>query len=116
MKNPTLPHSQTQKKQKLAPQTACWAFTLARMKVLFSESIRPGPTTLQIWRQKHTGPTHEHVRSKFQCVTMNVILAPESPNTIAPNLHPPYPGTSFNSQSHFTSPWPWRLRNFILVT
>jgi hypothetical protein len=23
MKNPTLPHSQTQKKQKLSPQTAC---------------------------------------------------------------------------------------------
>jgi hypothetical protein len=23
MKNPTLPHSQTQKKQKLAPQTVC---------------------------------------------------------------------------------------------
>ncbi len=38
-------------------------------------------------------PTHEHVRSKCQCVTMNVILAPESPNTISPNLHPPHPGT-----------------------
>ncbi len=39
MKNPTLPHSQTRKKQKLSPQTACWAFTLARMKVLFSKLL-----------------------------------------------------------------------------
>ncbi len=39
MKNLTLPHSQTQKKQKLAPQTACWAFTLAHMKVLFSKLL-----------------------------------------------------------------------------
>ncbi len=39
MKNPTPTHSQTQKKQKLAPQTACWAFTLARMKVLFSKLL-----------------------------------------------------------------------------
>jgi hypothetical protein len=39
MKNPTLPHSQTQKKQKLSPQTACWAFALARMKVLLSKLL-----------------------------------------------------------------------------
>jgi hypothetical protein len=48
--------------------------------------------------KNHTGHTHEHVRSKFQCVTMNVILAPESPNNI------PEP------ESHLTSSWHWRLR------
>jgi hypothetical protein len=53
----------------------------------------PWPSYTADLKTKTHWPTHEHVRSKCQCVTMNVILAPESPNTISPNLHPPYPGT-----------------------